>query len=131
MCITARMVSYTSEASVTAKILQNPGGRCTTVLADIPNKPAFSIIFAPPKPHERDAAEPNIRPNDYLADALPSQSSRIVTGQPEQTVAWPKHGEASCSHGTHHMEPIFMRGISRCNTVRFITCHGTIPMPTS
>ena len=96
-----------------------------------PQETGFSIIFAPPKLHERDATEPNIRPNVYLADALPSESSRIVWGQPEQTVAWPKHGDASCSHGTHHTEPISMRGISRCNPVRFITCHGTIPMPTS
>jgi hypothetical protein len=105
------MHSYASETTVTAKILQNPGGQCTTVLADICKKQAFSIIFAPPKLHQRDATEPNTRLNVYLAEAPPSDSSRIVRGQPEQTVAWPKHGNASCnscshgtgnpSHGTH------------------------------
>ena len=70
-------------------------------MADNPKKQAFSIIFAPPKLHERDATEPNIRPNVYLADTLPNESSRIVRGKPEQTVAWPKHGDAPCSHGTH------------------------------
>ena len=34
------------------------------------------------------------------ADALPREPIRMVRGQPEQTVAWPKHGDASCSHGT-------------------------------
>ena len=48
--------------------------RCsTTVLADIPKKQAFGIIFAPPKLDEQDATEPNIRPNVYLADSLPSE----------------------------------------------------------
>ena len=28
----------------------------------------------------------------YLAEALPREPIRIVRGQPEQTVAWPKHG---------------------------------------
>ena len=64
-------------------------------MADSPKKQAFSIIFAPPKLHERDATEPNIRPNGYLADALPNESSRIVRGKPEQTAAWPKHGGVS------------------------------------
>ena len=49
----------------------------------------------PPKLHERDATEPNIRPNVYLADALLNESSRFVRGKPEQTVAWPKHGGVS------------------------------------
>ncbi len=44
--------------------------------------------------------EPNIWPNVYLADALPREPIRIVRAQPEQTVAWPKLGDASCSHET-------------------------------
>ena len=92
------MHSYTSEAAIAAKILRNPGGQCTSVLADTPKKQAFSTVFDPPQLHERDATEPKIRPNVYLAKALPRESSRIVRGQPEQTVAWPKHGDALCSH---------------------------------
>jgi hypothetical protein len=94
-----------------------------------PQETGFSIIFAAPKLHERDATEPNIRPNVYRADALPSESSRIIRGQPEQTVAWPKHGDASYSHGTHHTEPISMRGISRCNPVDLLHVTGPSQCP--
>ena len=65
-----RMHSYTSEAAIAAKILRNPGGRCTSVLASTPKKQAFSTVFDPPQQHERDATEPHIWPNVYLADAL-------------------------------------------------------------
>jgi hypothetical protein len=44
-----------------------------------------------------------IRPNVYLADALPREPSRVVrgpSGQPGWTVTGPKHGNASCSHKT-------------------------------
>ena len=98
--LTGRMHSCTSEAAIAANILWNPGGRCTSVLAGTPKKQAFSTVFDPPKLHERDATEPHIWPNVYLADALLRESIRIVRGQPEPTVAWPKHGDASCSHGT-------------------------------
>ncbi len=94
------MHSCTSEASIAAKILRNPVGRCTSVLADTPLKQAFSTVFDPPQQHDRDAKEPHVRPNVYLADVLPREPSRIVRGQREQTVAWPKHCGASCSHGT-------------------------------
>ena len=96
------MHSYTSEAAIAVKILQNPGGRCTSVLAGTLKKQAFSTVFDPPQLHERDATEPHIWPNVYLADSLPSEPSKIMRGQSEQTVAWPKHGrcDASCSHGT-------------------------------
>jgi hypothetical protein len=98
--LTARMHSYTSEAAITAKILRNPGGQCTSFLAGTPKKQAFSTVFDSPQLHERDATAPHIWPNVYLADALPREPIRIVRGQPEQTAAWPKHGDASCSHGT-------------------------------
>ena len=94
------MHSYTSEAAIAAKILRNPGGRCTSVLASTSKKQAFSTVFAPPQLHERDATEPHIWPNVYFAYAQPREPTRIVRGQPEQTLAWPKHGDASCSHGT-------------------------------
>jgi hypothetical protein len=98
--LTAGMHSYTSETSIAAKILRNPVGRCTSVL--VPLKQAFQVstVFDPPQKHDRDATEPHVRPNVYLADVLPREPSRIVRGQREQTVAWPKHGGASCSHET-------------------------------
>ena len=76
------MHSYTSEAAIAAKILRYPGGRCTSVLAGTPKKleQPFSTIFDPPQLHERDAAEPHIWPNVYLADALPREPIRIVRG---------------------------------------------------
>jgi hypothetical protein len=129
MGLTAWMHLYTCEAAIASKKLRNPGGRCTSVLAGTPKKQAFSTDFDPPQLHERDTTEPHIWPNVCLADALPREPSRIVRGQPEQTAAWPKHGDASCSHGTHHTEPI--SDFARCNPVSFITGHGTIPMPTS
>ena len=86
------MHSYPSEAAITAKILRNPGGRCTSVLAGTPKKQACGTAFDPSQLHERDATEPHIRLNVYHADALPREPIRIVRGQPEQTVAWPKHG---------------------------------------
>ncbi len=98
--LTARMHSYTSEAAITAKILRNPGGLCTSVLAGTPKKQVFSTVFDLPKLHERDATEPHIWPNVYLANALLREPIRIVRAQPEQTVARPKHGDASCSHET-------------------------------
>ena len=100
MGLTAAMHSHTSEAAIAAKILRYPGGRCTSVLAGTPKKQAFSTVFAPPQLHERDATEPHIWPNVYFAYAQRREPTRIVRGQPEQTLAWPKHGDASCSHGT-------------------------------
>ena len=94
------MHSYTSEADITAKILRNPGGRCTSVLAGTRRKQAFSTVFDPSQLHERDATEQHIWPNVYLANALPREPIRIVRAPPDQTVAWPKHGDATCSHGT-------------------------------
>ena len=95
--LTAGMHSYTSAAAIAAKILRNPGGRCTSVLAGTPKKQACDTqaAFDPSQLHERDATEPHIRLNVYHADALPKEPIRTVRGQPEQTVAWPKHGDAS------------------------------------
>ena len=98
--LTAGMHSYTSAAAITAKILRNPGGRCTSVVAHASKKQAFSTAFDPPQLLERDATEPHIWSNVYLADAVPREPIRFVRAQPEQTVAWPKHGDASYSHGT-------------------------------
>ena len=94
------MHSFTSEAAIEAKILQNPGGQCTSVLACTRRKQAFSTVFGPRQLHERDATEPHIWQNVYLADALPRDPIRIVRAPQEQTVAWPKHGDVTCSHGT-------------------------------
>ncbi len=65
-----------------------------------PKKQAFSTVFDPQQLHERDASEPHIWPNVYLCDALQREPIRIVRAQPEQTAAWPKHANESCSHGT-------------------------------
>ena len=61
--LTAWMHSYTSEASIAAKILRIPVGRCTSVLADTRLKQAFSTVFDPPQQHDRDTTEPHLRPN--------------------------------------------------------------------
>ncbi len=65
-----------------------------------PKKQAFSTVFDPQQVHELEATEQHIWPNVYLADAFLREPNRIVRAQPEQTVALPKHGDASCSHGT-------------------------------
>ncbi len=65
-----------------------------------PKKQAFSAVVDPQQPLERDATEPHIWPNVYLADALLREPIRIVRAQPEQTVVWPPHADASWSHGT-------------------------------
>ncbi len=112
-------------------IAKNTGGRCTSVLAGTLKKQAFSNVSQvdPPQLHERDAAEPHIWPNVYLADSLPSVPSKIIRGQPEQTVAWPKHGRGD-HRGVVFTWNLSPCGFARCNPVRFIICHGTIPMPT-
>ncbi len=94
------MHSHTSEAAIAAKTLRNPGGRCTSVWAGTPKIQAFSAVFHPQQPLELDATEPHIWSNVYVADAPLREPIRIVRAQPEQTVAWPKHADASCSHGT-------------------------------
>ena len=94
------MHSYTSEAAIAAKILRNPGGRCTSVVAVASKKQAFSAAFDPPQLLERDATEQHIWSTVYLADAVPREPIRNVRAQPEQTVAWPTHGDASYLHGT-------------------------------
>ncbi len=96
------MHSYTFVTSIAAKVLRHPGGQCTSIFAGTPKIQASSTVFDPPQLHERDATEPHIWPNVYLADALLRKPIRIVRSQPEQSVAWPKHGDASCSHGTFH-----------------------------
>jgi hypothetical protein len=96
------MHSYTSEASIAAKVLRNPGGRCTSLLAGTRQVETFSTVFDPPQLHVRDATAPHIWPNVYLADALQREPIRIVRAQAEKTAAWPKHGDVPCSHGTFH-----------------------------
>ncbi len=123
--LAAAMHSNTSEAAIAAKILRYPGGRCTSVLTGTTKKQAFNTVFDPPQLHERDATEPHIWPNVYLVDALPREPIRIVRAQPEQTVAWPKHGDALFTQNLLPCE------FAHCNPVRFVTGHRTIPMPTS
>ncbi len=74
---TAGMHSYTCEAAIATKILRNSGGRCTSVWAGTPKEQALSTVFDPQQLHERDAKEPHIWPNVYLADALLREPIRI------------------------------------------------------
>ncbi len=76
--LTAGMHSYTSEAAIAEKIMRNPGGRCTSVWAGTLKKQAFSTVFDPQQPLERDATERYIWPIVYLADALLREPIRIV-----------------------------------------------------
>jgi hypothetical protein len=69
--LTAGMHSYTSKAAISAKILRNLVGRCTSVLADAPKKQALSTVFDPPQLHDRNATEQHILPIVYLANSLP------------------------------------------------------------
>ena len=80
-------------------------------MAGTPKKQPFSTVFDHPQLHERDATEAHMWPNVYLADALPREPMRIVRGQREQTVAWPKHGSALAGEVTHrdHMETFSLR----------------------
>ncbi len=94
------MHSYTSEAAIAAKILRNPGGRCFSVWVGTPKKQVFSTVFDPQQLLEQDATDPQIWLNVYLADALLWELIRIVRARPEKVVAWPKHANASCLHGT-------------------------------
>ena len=73
---------------------------CTSFLADTHPKQASSTVFDPPQVSDADARERHIQPKVYIHDALPEEPSGIGTAQPEQTIAWPKHGDASRSHGT-------------------------------
>ena len=70
-----------------------------------PKKQAFGTVFDPQQPLERDATEPHIWPNVYLADALLREPVRIIRAQLEQTLAWPKHADVSGSHGTLSVRP--------------------------
>jgi hypothetical protein len=92
--------SYIQGPAIAAKILWKPDGVCTSFLADTPPKQASSTVFDPPQVSDADATEPHIRPKVYIRDALPEEPSGIGTAHAEQTIAWPKHGDASRSHGT-------------------------------
>ncbi len=83
---------------------------CTSFLADTPPKQASSTVFDPPQVSDADATEPHIRPKVYIRHALPEEPSGIGTAHAEQTIAWPKHGDASRSHGT------FLHASSRGST---------------
>ena len=87
-----------------------PDGVCTAFPADTPPKQASSTVFDPPQVSDADATEPHIRPKVYIRNALQEETSGIGTAHAEQTTAWPKHGDASRSHGT------FLHASSRAAT---------------
>ena len=80
--------------------MRKPDGVCTSFLADTPPKQASRTVFDPLLVSDADAKEPHIRPKVYIRHALPEEPSGIGTAHAEQTIAWPKHGDASRSHGT-------------------------------
>jgi hypothetical protein len=92
--------SYIQGPAIAAKILWKPNGQCTSFLADTLPKQASSTVFDPQQVSDADAMEPHIQPKVYICDALPEEPSRIGTAEAEQTIAWPKHGDASRAHGT-------------------------------
>ncbi len=92
--------SYVHGPAIAAKILWTTYGVCTAFLADTPPKQASSTVFDPPQVSNSDAREQHIQPKVYICDALTEEPSGIGTAHPEQTIAWPKHGDASRSHGT-------------------------------
>ena len=106
------MYSYTSEASVTAKILQNPGGRCTTVLADIPKKQG-SASSLPPRSYTSGTLQSPIfgRMFILLMHCRVNQEESSEGSQSRR-----QHGPNMAMRHVH-TEPISMRGISRCNPV--------------
>ena len=94
-----------------------------------PSKTCVKHRLWPPQVSDADATEPHIRPKVYIRHALPEEPSGIGTAHADQTIAWPKHGDALRSHGTflHASDCVF----TWFNPLRFITCPGTIPKPTS
>ena len=93
---------------------------CTAFLADTPPKQGSTTVFDPPQVSDADARERHIQPKVFIRDALPEEPSGIGTAHPEQTIAWPKHGYASRSHGT------FLHASSRAATPQ-VSLH--VPRP--
>ena len=77
-----------------------------------PSTPASSTVFDPPQVRDEDDTDPHIRAKVYMRYALPEESSRVGTAHAELrlTIAWPKHGYASRSHGT------FLHALARAAT---------------
>ena len=57
-----------------------------------PAPPRNRRVALPLTPRSYSSGTLQSRMNVYHANALPREPIRIVRGQPEQTVAWPKHG---------------------------------------
>ncbi len=76
-----------SKVAITAKVLRNPVGHCTSILTDsaLHNvTQALSAVFDLQQLDDRDTTDPH---NVYLADAMPRERSRFVRAQREQTAA--------------------------------------------
>ncbi len=96
--------------------------------AGILKKQAFSTVFDPHHLLEPDATERHIWPNVYVADALLREPIRIVRAQPALRADGSMAQTCRCVVFTWNLAPgVF----ERFHPVRFITGHGTIPMPTS
>ncbi len=74
---------------------------CVYLLSGLlPPTPASSTVFQLPQVSDEDDTEPHIRDKVYMCYELPEETSGIGTAHAELTLAWPKHGYASRSHGT-------------------------------
>jgi hypothetical protein len=74
---------------------------CVHLLSGLhPSETGVKHCFDPPQVSDADATEQHIRPKVYIRNALLEETSGIDTTHAEQTIAWPKHGDALRSHGT-------------------------------
>ncbi len=104
-----------TRARYRSKILWKLDGVCTSFLACTPPKPASSTVFDPPQVSDEDDTDPHIRPKVSIRNALPEETSGIGTTHAEQTIAWPKHGYASRSHGT------FLHALARALKIHYMS----------
>ena len=107
--------------------------RCASILADTSPARAWSTWLAPTQFHNRSIPEPHTWQAPSQTPPLLAESTRIGAGTSERVGMCLKHGALAGSHGTpwrDHMEPMSHSRRSNCPPL-FITCHGTIPMPTS
>jgi len=107
--------------------------RRASILADTSPARAWSTWLAPARFHNRSFPEPHTRQAPSQTPPLLEEPTRIGAGTSERVGMCLKHGALAGSHGTHwrdHMEPMSHNRRSNC-LPRFITYHGTIPMPTS
>ena len=98
----------------------------TSILADTSPARSCSTWLAPAQFHDRLLADPHTRQAPAQTPPLPEEPTRIRIDPSQQGGECPKHGASACSHGT-----VLHVARQTLKPPRFITYHGTIPMPTS